>query len=685
MLSQVIKVIGASLVLATFTFIASPTLRTHLFGPTLLDQFAPHDLLGQLAQNTQIAASAQAITTTFYFPTVGGDTLEGGLESSRRGPDGKNLVRTLQDYRTGKSPYITLASDPSRYGQEFILPSVTYTEYDPTTGTYSTYTLKNVRAVVHDTGSAFRGRPDKIDIAASQAPNSEIAKELNRKPHSGLHGVGYVPNNEEASIEYDQGTIIIEEDPIVSPPHEDTTNPNPDDCAPTEPTCEDKPTETCTPEKQAAGECTPPSGNTGNTGGGNNSGGGSGIGNLACGGAPWCSIPRYCYKYGGSPGPKGIYPAVKTCNSGFQWIDKKKGTFRAVADCGKTVASAQVKCDATYAIGGPLYACLWQACAKGRNAIWDMDTKLCGCDDGGTGAGAPSQNTTDPADEPIGDLPPDEQDQPIGDIPADEEGETDGPADGPLEGDVEADFEPGGETTEDPESGFGTGQDIDNGDVADGPLEGDVEADFEPDGETPDTDSSDSDGGFGTGQDIDNGGAADGPLEGNVDGGFEPGGGTNTGTGAIPTGANAPGKANGAIVTSPTTTQGPFKSSQAVFSTPEGVGVTPTRVAIDTDGIGEPPFYDSTRQSQTSLPGLNANTQAYVVVPIGSSIPLNTTVKITNHTTGKEIFGIVGDRGPTGNGYGELSLYAAQQLGAWETGLGNAAYQHTITYTFYTK
>jgi len=96
---------------------------------------------------------------------------------------------------------------------------------------------------------------------------------------------------------------------------------------------------------------------------------------------------------------------------------------------------------------------------------------------------------------------------------------------------------------------------------------------------------------------------------------------------------------------------------------------------IDTDGIGDPGFNDPTRQGQTSVPGLNANTQAFFVLP---NLPeyykyKGKVVYAVNNTTNKSILGIVGDYGPTNKGFGEMSLYAARQLGVWTDGMGNSA------------
>jgi len=98
---------------------------------------------------------------TIYSPQKGGDKMEGGYPSSRPGPDGKALVRTVQDYANGTSKYITLAGNPSFYNKSYIIPELPYK--DPKTG--ATKTLRNVRAVVHDTGGAFKTKPEfRYDI-----------------------------------------------------------------------------------------------------------------------------------------------------------------------------------------------------------------------------------------------------------------------------------------------------------------------------------------------------------------------------------------------------------------------------------------------------------------------------------------------------------------------------------------
>jgi hypothetical protein len=88
--------------------------------------------------------------------------MEGGFETSKPNPQtGKRVPSTLDDVRLGKSPFVTLAGDPSRYGQTVNMGSLTYTSPIDR----QSYTLPNVTGYVHDTGSAFKGRPDKLDVA----------------------------------------------------------------------------------------------------------------------------------------------------------------------------------------------------------------------------------------------------------------------------------------------------------------------------------------------------------------------------------------------------------------------------------------------------------------------------------------------------------------------------------------
>jgi hypothetical protein len=135
---------------------------------------------------------ANAITprATAYSPAQPGSPQykqEGGTESSRVGPDGTNTVRTLQDVASGKSGYVTIAGDPSTYGQQYIIPSVTFTNAQGVT-----QTLTNVPAVVHDTGSAFTGAgTGHFDVAVD---NGLSNSQLENQPFTST-GLQFQPAN----------------------------------------------------------------------------------------------------------------------------------------------------------------------------------------------------------------------------------------------------------------------------------------------------------------------------------------------------------------------------------------------------------------------------------------------------------------------------------------------------------
>lgn len=104
---------------------------------------------------------------TAYSPQRPGSStsgLEGGYQSSTTGPDGTNLVRTLEDYRTGKSSYVTGAGNSAYYGNSYNVSNITYTNAQG-----QTYTLTDVPVVIHDTGSAFKNASEgRYDIAVDK-------------------------------------------------------------------------------------------------------------------------------------------------------------------------------------------------------------------------------------------------------------------------------------------------------------------------------------------------------------------------------------------------------------------------------------------------------------------------------------------------------------------------------------
>lgn len=125
-----------------------------------------------------VAGASQSINWTFYGPGAAGK-MQGGMSAAAKGPDGSNVIRTLDDVRTGKSKFVTLASAKSMMGKWFCIGTVTYTSPTTGPGDGKTHTLENVVGYVHDTGCAFNGtcssgwlpqyssgrqRVDKMDI-----------------------------------------------------------------------------------------------------------------------------------------------------------------------------------------------------------------------------------------------------------------------------------------------------------------------------------------------------------------------------------------------------------------------------------------------------------------------------------------------------------------------------------------
>ena len=167
----------------------------------------------------------------------------------------------------------------------------------------------------------------------------------------------------------------------------------------------------------------------------------------------------------------------------------------------------------------------------------------------------------------------------------------------------------------------------------------------------------------------------DGVPGGGANGGvFQGGGGSSGGTGASGDWGGGGG-----------TTSELQPGDEGLSPTSTGFAFTTNQGRLDTDGTERPPFADPYYQSQTSVPGLNANTDIFAVVPIGSGIPLRTPVTITNLDTGVSVTGIVGDRGPTQNGHGEMSLAAARQIGVWVQGDGNTVRRANVLIEYHTR
>ncbi|QRG07917.1 hypothetical protein EZH22_05995 [Xanthobacter dioxanivorans] len=136
--------------------------------------------------------SSPAPRITTYSPQRGGDRMEGGYEAARPGPDGQAVVRTLEDFRTGQAPYVTIAGNPALYGRSYTIPEVSYQAGG------QRHVLRDVPVVVHDTGGAFRNAPEgrfDVPVGRDLAPADT---------NQGLSGVQFVPRQGGAMAYSDQ-------------------------------------------------------------------------------------------------------------------------------------------------------------------------------------------------------------------------------------------------------------------------------------------------------------------------------------------------------------------------------------------------------------------------------------------------------------------------------------------------
>lgn len=148
-------------------------------------------------------------TLSAYSPQKAGDKMEGGYASSKAGPDGQFLVRTLTGYANKVYGWVTLAGHPDHYNKMFIIPKISFVNKEG-----KTVNLKNVHCVVHDTGSAFKSADAKnmkrFDIPVAKDMSTAS---LNKQPFS---------MKSTAMIEVEQ----FDEEPEIQDTSADTTTDN---------------------------------------------------------------------------------------------------------------------------------------------------------------------------------------------------------------------------------------------------------------------------------------------------------------------------------------------------------------------------------------------------------------------------------------------------------------------------
>ena len=127
---------------------------------------------------------------TAYGPGYGGQ--EGGPNDARG-----RKVATLEDFAAGKVDAITIAGNKQFEGRRYTIPEITFTD-----SSGKTKTLKNVPAVVTDTGDAFKSAPEgrfDIPVAANMAPDA-----LSKQPFSG-QDLQFIPVGSKASAKIVSG------------------------------------------------------------------------------------------------------------------------------------------------------------------------------------------------------------------------------------------------------------------------------------------------------------------------------------------------------------------------------------------------------------------------------------------------------------------------------------------------
>lgn len=162
---------------------------------------------------------------TVYIPinTPGCSTsVQGCIVTSAKGLDGRNSPITVDAVRLGKARVATCASDRSNYGKYFNIGVVTYrSDVDK-----QMHTVQNVVCYVHDTGGAFYGHPEKLDLAVTLCPECTDADARRLASGSGVSARGFGPldANIFAQTGFDQNPIdsgyycVTSIDPVVVVP-----------------------------------------------------------------------------------------------------------------------------------------------------------------------------------------------------------------------------------------------------------------------------------------------------------------------------------------------------------------------------------------------------------------------------------------------------------------------------------
>lgn len=296
-------------------------------GAVLLAVFIVSDKGDNVRAQSAPSQALKSMIYTMYHPIAsdsGNQTVEGG-ELDRFG----NKIVTASDVEEARARGdtsagdinhpITLAADTAHTGEIYFIPRYTFTTLDEN-GVARTRTVTNFYGKVTDTGGAFKGRSEKIDIATSHVKSQTAANLEDRLPNN-TNTVEFIPAN---------------------PAAEEFARTHGTQTASTE------------APKGAAEDTAPPLLKNSTA-----------TGNFSTGNFMWVTSP-FCFKHSGSASPS-LVAYAPTCNGGFTTIPPEPVPV-PVADCGP----GGILC--TLPTG-----CLNFTCAAHNNAIWDPVSKTCGC------------------------------------------------------------------------------------------------------------------------------------------------------------------------------------------------------------------------------------------------------------------------------------------------------------------